>query len=659
MSETTNLKLNKHDNVSTNTNQFDIDNYLNANWDKIDEGVGKDRERLQILELENERLKQDLNGLPQGRAEGESIDLTDSADMRFNSFKVRGNSKQESRSGNLYNKSTNTSNSYFNADGNLVGNHNWIVTDYISVTPEKAFYIKGNNNLTEGGGVYGAYYNSNKELISTFPYSDYKNKETTINIPANVNYVRFSIYKYADNTTTFDFYTEGPSPDYPSEVESCGDNVNLFDGELELGRWSFSTGRPQEYANYVRSKNAILVKPNTIYTASCDVSGLTLSFTQFDENMTFINALPNKQATYENCKYIKININDTTNVDLKVKLEQGSKATPYTPYGQGSINEVVCNKNLNTSELYDGGLGNNGEDTATSGRLRSDYIEIKPNKEYTLSNDIYLGYIICTYDENKKLITRKTIFDVNSTTFTTEGNAKYLRFSNVGSSSSLQNDKNTIYQLECGSKATNKVLHQSQTYTIPTQQPMRSIGDIRDTFVKVDGKWVERHNIGEVIVDGTEGIGRNETYNYFAIPKTITDLETTSSSLNACLSNYGTATTFSMANNENTNKFSVNGSYVYLGCYGLDIDTVEKISAKLQETNMTIDYILKTPIDIECTPEQTAILDEIENTVKSHKGVTHIYSTDNVGPNVEVRYFKDLDTMINNINTAIVAMGGV
>lgn len=40
MSETTNLHLKKHDNVTTNENPFDIENYLNDNWDKIDTGYG-------------------------------------------------------------------------------------------------------------------------------------------------------------------------------------------------------------------------------------------------------------------------------------------------------------------------------------------------------------------------------------------------------------------------------------------------------------------------------------------------------------------------------------------------------------------------------------------------------------------------------------------
>lgn len=39
MSETTNIKLFKHDNPSTNKNLFDVTKSLNENWDKIDEYV--------------------------------------------------------------------------------------------------------------------------------------------------------------------------------------------------------------------------------------------------------------------------------------------------------------------------------------------------------------------------------------------------------------------------------------------------------------------------------------------------------------------------------------------------------------------------------------------------------------------------------------------
>lgn len=150
MSETTNLKLFKHDNPATNENQFDVTKALNNNWDKIDDfaettntkitenqnnikslqtdnttnkqdiatlksdnttnkanikalqddnKTNKDNiEALQQeneeLKAENERLNQDLNALPSNTAEGEYITLTDSADSRFNKFKIKGNSIQ-------------------------------------------------------------------------------------------------------------------------------------------------------------------------------------------------------------------------------------------------------------------------------------------------------------------------------------------------------------------------------------------------------------------------------------------------------------------------------------------------------------------------------------------------------------------------------------
>lgn len=132
MSETTNLKLFKHDNPATNENQFDVTKALNNNWDKLDKFAGttntnintlqeKDKEfeqdindiqdknteqddeiealqkKNEELEAENERLRQDMNAYPSNTAEGEYITLTDSADSRFNKFRglVRANRKRE------------------------------------------------------------------------------------------------------------------------------------------------------------------------------------------------------------------------------------------------------------------------------------------------------------------------------------------------------------------------------------------------------------------------------------------------------------------------------------------------------------------------------------------------------------------------------------
>ena len=99
MSETTNLKLFKHDNPSTNTNPFDVEQSLNDNWDKIDTAPGeiqeeqtKQNEDIESLKAENANLKAQI---PIETAAGEEISLIDSAEMELVDFSLQGNSRQE------------------------------------------------------------------------------------------------------------------------------------------------------------------------------------------------------------------------------------------------------------------------------------------------------------------------------------------------------------------------------------------------------------------------------------------------------------------------------------------------------------------------------------------------------------------------------------
>lgn len=127
MSETDFLKLKKHDNVETNTEKFDIENYLNGNWDKINENakkvntdisninsknkeqdtnIGQLQENTEtssnkITELEKE-LKESQEDFYQasirGQASGEYIHVEDSSNCRAR-IGISGNSEQETRSG--------------------------------------------------------------------------------------------------------------------------------------------------------------------------------------------------------------------------------------------------------------------------------------------------------------------------------------------------------------------------------------------------------------------------------------------------------------------------------------------------------------------------------------------------------------------------------
>ena len=146
MSETTNLKLFKQDNPTTNTNNFDIEKTLNDNWDKLDENAGTTNKKLESLEkvdsttnetitaikeeqtIQNENIEKNAEGIaqnkkdvdeeltkikkensllksqiPERHASGNSIHLEDSSNMDFE-CKLRSESRQETTEGyNLLN----------------------------------------------------------------------------------------------------------------------------------------------------------------------------------------------------------------------------------------------------------------------------------------------------------------------------------------------------------------------------------------------------------------------------------------------------------------------------------------------------------------------------------------------------------------------------
>ena len=70
MSETTNLKLKKHDNVATNENPMNLEDYLNENWDIIDETFGTANNVIKDLQInvedlnsENDKQNEDIEAL--------------------------------------------------------------------------------------------------------------------------------------------------------------------------------------------------------------------------------------------------------------------------------------------------------------------------------------------------------------------------------------------------------------------------------------------------------------------------------------------------------------------------------------------------------------------------------------------------------------------
>ena len=49
---------------------------------------------------------------------------------------------------------------------------------------------------------------------------------------------------------------------------------------------------------------------------------------------------------------------------------------------------------------------------------------------------------------------------------------------------------------------------------------------------------------------------------------------------------------------------------------------------------------------IECTEEQTKVLEKIKEDLHTYKDTTNIFSEDEVGPVFELEYIKDLETLL-------------
>ena len=72
----------------------------------------------------------------------------------------------------------------------------------------------------------------------------------------------------------------------------------------------------------------------------------------------------------------------------------------------------------------------------------------------------------------------------------------------------------------------------------------------------------------------------------------------------------------------------------------------QKFAEIIAETNLVFYYKTTTPEEMDLTKEQSQILEQI---VKdgTYKGVTHYFTEDEVKPTIEVKYYKDLETIIN------------
>lgn len=200
-------------------------------------------------------------------------------------------------------------------------------------------------------------------------------------------------------------------------------------------------------------------------------------------------------------------------------------------------------------------------------------------------------------------------------------------------------------------EAIDYIKHEDKEYIIQTQEPFYE----GDKFVKIDGVRYEKHNYAKKIFDGTENWVYDEKYNYFRCPTY----------------NFSNKIPSTINENQISNMFTITSDWGDSFRDKLDMDvmfwlqnagykicirntaykTTEDFKGWLLELYnsgkpLYVVYPLEEPVLIECTPEQNAVLDEIEAD-GTYKNITYIYSNDEIEPKIKLQYYKDLETLIN------------
>ncbi len=680
------------DKITTN-----VDGKVTEIQDNIEEINKKDTEQdNKIVELQNEKieLEKELKEIQEdfyqssirGQASGEYIHVEDSSNCRAR-IGISGNHEQETREG--YNQfKTNTSSRTVNGvtvtknndssisfSGTTTAGFTVQLVNYNDLEVTKKMYLRNYGTL-ENANFIVQLIRSGKTSVEYVPIRP----DVTLNAGDIIQkiYVQqqltgktvsgtldILLTDYENKDKGYEQYGAMPSPDYPSEIKTVGDNVNLLDVSKIGVRTSYGitftqtdtgikiTGTATDTYAYGTSikidfkkgktytlygKNAgnafkLELKKAGTNVMTIKTSGDKVTFTSKEDidSITFVLEGISKGTTY--------------NYEISnIKIVEGTEVGGYSKYGMGSTKITKCNKNR-VGDIQKGYWNNTGVFEYDTNFVSSKQIKVEKGKTY-------IGGL---FDKNKNYVgkTAYVLFDKNKNfirysgeeTITIGDNEEYVSIRTYSAQASYITSNNYLLQLEVGNKTSSYEEHQEQSYIVPMQQPFRAIGDIRDTFIKKDGKWYERHNIYRYTFTGNETwqYQDGETifgflFNDFA-PRYLVN-----NTFNCYSNRFVKTTQWNLPKVQNGIAFSQwNGNqYVYLP---LIENSIAKLKTYLLNNETYVDYPLETPIDIECTEEQSQILEELNN-ARTYKNVTNI-TTDSKAI-LSLDYVKDLETLLNN-----------
>lgn len=476
------------------------------------------------------------------------------------------------------------------------------------------------------------------------------------------------IYEYDGTDKPYEEYGAMPSLDYPSEVRAVGDNVNLFDGEIEEGGYNGEDGEKIIAGDTIRNKNFINIDNYETIIFSNNGSGIAVNIYEYDKDYTFIkytnahasNKTFNKTST---TKYINFS-RGNTNVD-KIKIEPGEIITSYSPYGQGSVEIKKINKNwFNKDNVIKGIIiSDTGATNTDSNSETSDFIPVFENETITIQG-IQISQAnnkrVALYDTNKEWVKQAYFQYVSqsgifSFSFTVTRNG-YIRFSHYSS--------DTDIQIEKGNIASDYAKHEEQSLVLDIQKPMLK-GDYFDKKNNKEvHKWIERELTGTeniILSDTVDGIAQFTLSQFYD-----GDYDTGNTNINAYSNCYkGVPYQNSWLKD---NSISIVGGYaprIMTSEYSTVEEFKQMLAEKYEEGNpVKIYYKLINPKEIELTEEQKAVLQQLQE-LDLFAGTNNIVTAESLAL-LQMSYIADTQTYIDkqidnklaNINAQILELAG-
>ena len=418
----------------TNQKNIDTEHETNTQQDKDIANLKTENEE---LKAENERLNQDLNALPSNTAEGEYITLTDSADSRFNKFKVLGKSTQKTRSGknilyvadkeetiNNMGITYSVKNGIITLNGTSTGSHYITFTNSLFNINEGDYTISTKVLSGSYSGSVGKQVNidfSKKlfdggyidDTVTVEVQNQQENVYLAFYIGSNAIFNNYQIIIQLEEgsvATEIEQYGAMPSPKFISPINNIEGSINLFDKKKKKGSINYDSGLNEENENRTRSKNYIELPSNILkFKVIRTIVGNEFWIRFYDKDKKYLgydsaNGNYNKAQilqfnVLENTKYIRF-VDLTNNLSNKIKITVDLLSYKYTEPNKGIIFiKNTCKNLINQDEIgnYNSGISyistlddNSKKTTAnlSNSRDAGTFLKLKKNTQYIVSLDI-------------------------------------------------------------------------------------------------------------------------------------------------------------------------------------------------------------------------------------------------------------------------------